>query len=179
MSDNEFLARSVHDLTAAAWFGGSLMGAIGVNGAAAAAHDPKERTRLSRLGWKKWTPVQATALVAHGVAGAALIYQNKGRLATQDGVTRNTVIKAAVTVVGAGVTLYSGIVGKKVGQLAHEGGEGATEPRAGASDELAAAQKQLKVLQWVIPALAGTVVVLGAKHGEMQRPRNVLQGWFR
>lgn len=179
MSDHEYLTRSVHDLTAAAWFGGSLMGAVGLNGAAAAANDPRERTRLSRLGWKRWTPVQAAALVAHGVAGAALIAQNKGRLATQDGVPGATVAKAAVTVAGAVVTLYSGILGKKVGKLAHEGAEGATEPRAGASDELVSAQKQLKVLQWAIPVLAGTVVVLGAKHGELQRPRNVLTGWLR
>ena len=52
MSDNEYLARSIHDLTAAAWFGGSLMGAIGVNGAAAAAQLPQERTRLPNIGWK-------------------------------------------------------------------------------------------------------------------------------
>ncbi|HST73659.1 MULTISPECIES: hypothetical protein [Kocuria] len=179
MSDNEYLARSIHDLTAAAWFGGSLMGAIGVNGAAAAAQLPQERTRLSNIGWKKWAPVQTAALLAHGVAGAALIYQNKGRLAGQEGVTRNTVSKAAVTVVGAGLTLYSRVVGKKVEALAHEGAEGATEPRAGASPELASAQKQLKVLQWVIPAMAGTVIVLGAKHGEMQRPRNILQGLLK
>ena len=179
MSDNEYLTRSVHDLTAAAWFGGSLMGAIGVNGAAAAAKDPQERTRLSSVGWQRWAPVQAAALVAHGVAGAALIYQNKSRLAGQDGVTRATVAKAVVTVAGAGVTLYSGILGKKVREQAHEGAAGATEPHAGASPELASAQKQLRALQWAIPVLAGTVVVLGAKHGEMQRPRNILQGLLK
>ncbi|MEX5269229.1 hypothetical protein [Kocuria sabuli] len=179
MSDNEYLTRSIHDLTAAAWFGGSLMGAVGLNGAAAAAKDPQERTRLSNIGWKKWAPVQAAALIAHGVAGAAIIYQNKGRLAGQDGVTRNTVLKGAVTVVGAALTLYSRVPGKKVEALAHEGAEGATEPHAGASPELASAQKQLKVLQWTIPVLAGTVVVLGAKHGEMQRPRNILQGLLK
>lgn len=32
--------RSLHDLGLAAWFGGNLMGAIGVNGAAAKAKDP-------------------------------------------------------------------------------------------------------------------------------------------
>lgn len=179
MSDHEYLTRSIHDLTAAAWFGGSLMGAIGVNGAAAAAKDPKERTRLSNIGWKKWTPVQAAALVAHGVAGAAILSQNKGRMAGQDGVTRNTVLKGTVTVLGAAATLYSRVPGKKVEALAQEGAEGATEPRAGASSDLAAAQKQLKVLQWLIPALAGSVIVLGAKHGEMQRPRNVLLGLLK
>lgn len=62
------MARSVHDLTAAAWFGGSLMGTIGLNGAAAEAKDPAERTRLSSLGWIKWAPIQTTAFVTHLVA---------------------------------------------------------------------------------------------------------------
>ena len=56
------------------------------------------------------------------------------------------------------------------------GSEGATEPRPDASDELKAAQQQLKMLQWAIPAFAGAVIVLGAKHGEMQRPKNVFAG---
>jgi hypothetical protein len=74
------------------------------------------------------------------------------------------------------VTLYAGILGKKVDQLADQGGEGATEPRAGASDELKAAQQQLRMLQWAIPGFAAAVIILGAKHGEMQRPKNVFAG---
>ncbi len=34
------VARTLHDLGLAAWFGGSLMGAAGVNGAAAVVEDP-------------------------------------------------------------------------------------------------------------------------------------------
>lgn len=37
MSSRNTVVRSLHDLGAAAWFGGSLMGAVGVNGAAGAA----------------------------------------------------------------------------------------------------------------------------------------------
>jgi hypothetical protein len=173
------IARSVHDLTAAAWFGGSLMGAIGLNGAAAEAKDPSERTRLSSAGWMRWAPVQTAAFATHLAADLAIAFENKGRIAKQDGVARDTVIKTAVTLAGAAVTLYSGILGKKVEKLAGEGSEGATEPRPGASDELKAAQQQLKALQWVIPAFAGAVVVLGAKHGEMQRPKNVFAGLQR
>ena len=173
------IARSVHDLTAAAWFGGSLMGAIGLNGAAAEAKDPSERTRLSSAGWMRWAPVQTAAFATHLAADLAIAFENKGRIAKQDGVARDTIIKTAVTVAGAAVTLYSGILGKKVEKLAGEGAEGATEPRPGASDELKAAQQQLKALQWVIPAFAGAVVVLGAKHGEMQRPKNVFAGLQR
>lgn len=179
MTDHEHLTRSIHDLTAAAWFGGSLMGAIGVNGAAAAAEDPQERIRLSGVGWRKWQPVEAAALIAHCVAGAALVRQNRDRLARQDGVARNTALKAAVTVAGVVGSAWAGVAGRRAEALAHEGAEGATEPHAGASPELASAQKQLKVLQWANPVLAGAVVVLGAGHGERQRPRGILQGLLR
>lgn len=90
------------------------MEAIGSNGAAGAAKDPAERTRLSSLGWGKWAPVQAGALAAHVLAGLAVIAENKERMAGQDGVTGLTVDKTAVTVVGAAATLYAGILGKKV-----------------------------------------------------------------
>ncbi|HSU71976.1 MAG TPA: hypothetical protein VLI70_11000 [Micrococcaceae bacterium] len=170
------IARSLHDLTAGAWFGGSLMGAIGLNGATADAKEPAERTRLSSLGWKKWAPIQTAAFGAHILAGLAIIWENKGRLAEQHGVARLSIYKTIVTLTGAAVTLYAGMVGKKVDDLAGEGAEGATEPKAGASPELQSAQRQLKILQWSIPFFAGWVIVLGAKQGEMQRPKNVITG---
>jgi hypothetical protein len=55
MEDNT-LARTLHDVGLAAWFGGSLMGAAGVNGAAAAVHEPTERLRVASTGWARWTP---------------------------------------------------------------------------------------------------------------------------
>lgn len=173
------LARSAHDLGAAAWFGGTLMGAVGLNGATGKAKDPKERTRLSALGWAKWTPVQIAAFALHGIGGVGLILGNKGRVAAQDGVASNTTVKTVVTVLGMALSLYSGIQGKKVGELAAQGGDGATEPRPGASDELAKAQSQLKVTQWLLPVVSGIVVVLGAQQGEMQRPENVKKGLLK
>ncbi len=173
------VARSIHDLTAAAWFGGSLMGAIGLNGAAAEAKDPAERARLSSLGWKKWAPYQAGAFGAHLLSGLAILQENKGRLTAQDGVARLSVYKSVVTLAGAAVTLYAGLLGAKVEKLAAEGARGATEPKPDASEELKTAQQQLKILQWTIPVFAGWVIVLGAKHGEMQRPKNVLKGFIR
>jgi hypothetical protein len=41
---------------------------------------------------------------------------------------------------------------------------------------LRTAQQQLKLLQWAIPGFAALVIILGAKHGEMQRPKNVFAG---
>lgn len=178
MSGNLF-ARSVHDLTAAAWFGGSLMGAIGLNGATAEAEDSTERIRLSSLGWKKWAPIQTAAFAAHLVAGIPIMWSNKERMMKQDGVSRLSMWKTIITVLGAAETLYAGILGKKVDALSQEGAQGATEPGAGASPDLRAAQKQLKYLQWMIPVFAGAVIVLGAKHGEMQRPTKVLEGLLK
>ncbi|HEX2246062.1 MAG TPA: hypothetical protein VHH13_00705 [Arthrobacter sp.] len=175
MSGN-LIARSVHDLTAGAWFGGSLMGAIGLNGATAQAKDPTERARLSSLGWKKWAPVQAGAFGAHLLSGIPLVMKNADRLGSQHGVVRLSVYKAIVTLAGAGVTAYAGLLGRKVEKLSQEGTAGATEPGQTSSDELAQAQRQLKILQWTIPVFAGWVMVLGAKEGEMQRPQNVAQG---
>ena len=95
------VARAIHDLTAGAWFGGSLMGAIGLNGAAATAKDPAERTRLSSLGWKRWAPVQAGAFAAHLLSGLAITWENKGRTAAQEGVAGLNAYKTAVTLTGA------------------------------------------------------------------------------
>ena len=175
MSGN-LIARSVHDLTAGAWFGGSLMGAIGLNGAAAQAKDPRERARLSSLGWKKWAPVQAGAFGAHLLSGIPLVLKNADRLGSQHGVVRLSVYKAIVTLTGAGVTAYAGLLGRKVEKLSNEGAAGATEPSPTSSEELAQVQRQLKILQWTIPVFAGWVMVLNAKEGEMQRPQNVALG---
>ncbi len=178
MSGN-LLARSIHDLSAAAWFGGSLMGAVGLNGAASEAKDATERTRLSSLGWKKWAPIQTGAFAAHLASLGPILWENKGRYAQQHGVMAATWTKTAVTVAGAAATLYAAVLGKKVDELSEEGARGATEPGAGASPELAKAQKQLQQLQWMIPGFAAAVIVLGAKHGEMQRPKNVKLGLLK
>jgi uncharacterized membrane protein len=39
MAETNVLARTMHDLGAAVWTGGSLMGAVGLNGASAQASD--------------------------------------------------------------------------------------------------------------------------------------------
>lgn len=170
MSERNTLARSMHDLGLAAWFGGSLMGAVGLNGATAQAADPRERLRLSAKGWGLWAPVNAAAIGTHVVGSVSLIAANKARLAAQPEARTNTLVKTVLTVVAAGVTAYSGMLGTKVAKQAHEGGEGATEPSPGVSPKLTAAQKQLRAMQWAIPALTGTLVVLAAQQGEQQRP---------
>ncbi|MFH5823124.1 hypothetical protein [Georgenia sp. AZ-5] len=181
MSERNTLVRSMHDLGLDAWFGGSLMGAIGLNGAASAAADPNERLTLSSKGWGMWAPVNAAAIGTHVVGSVGLIAGNKARLMSQPEAMQNTIVKSVLTVVAVGMTVYSGMLGAKVAREAQRGGEGAagpapqgamgaTEPSPGSSATLAAAQKQLKALQWAIPLVTGLLVVLGAQQGEQQRP---------
>jgi uncharacterized membrane protein len=169
MAERDTLIRSMHDLGAAAWFGGSLMGAVGVNGAADAAKDPTERVRLSSIGWAKWTPWQVAAVGVHAVGGIGLLITNRRRSREQPGAHANNVVKMIVTAAAAGVTAYSGVLGSRVAKHSDEGAAGSVTPGGSSSAELASAQRQLKICQWVIPALSGTIVVLGAIHGEQQR----------
>ena len=69
MAQDNTLARSLHDLGLAAWFGGSLMGAVGLNGAAAVVDQPGQRLRVANAGWARWTPVNLAGIAAH-LAGA-------------------------------------------------------------------------------------------------------------
>jgi hypothetical protein len=170
MSERNTLIRSMHDIGLAAWFGGNLMGAVGLNGGTAEATDPRERLRLSSAGWAKWAPVQLAALVVHGVGGVGLILANKSRLAAQPDARRNTVIKLVVTGAALASTAYSAMLGTKMAKHSEEGGTGVTEPAVTASDELASAQSQQKVFQWVTPALTAVLLVLSAQQGEQQRP---------
>lgn len=169
MAFRNTVVRSLHDAGLAAWFGGSLMGAVGLNNGTATAAEPTERLRLSSNGWASWAPWQIGAIAAHAVGGLGLILGNRGRLQHQAGAQANTVIKLAVTGIAAATTAYSGYLGYQLQQRQAEGTDGVTEPAPGASDELASAQRQLRILQWATPALTGVLVVLGAQQGEQQR----------
>jgi hypothetical protein len=172
MGTRDTVLRTMHDAGAAAWFGGSLMGAVGLNGAAADAKDPRERTRLSADGWMRWAPVNAAAIGAHLLGGAGILWANKGRQVTQQGVGSNTALKTAITATALGLSAYGAFLGAKVAKAADQApAKGATEPSEETPEDIAAAQRQLKVIQWATPVLTGAIVALGAQQGEMQRPR--------
>jgi hypothetical protein len=176
MSERNTVIRSLHDLGLAAWFGGSLAGAVGINGAAADVSDRKERLHVANAGWARWRPVNLAAIAAHLVGGAGILYANKSRIVGQKGVGASTVAKLVLTGAALGATAWSGALGKKLEQYDNTPVEGGTEPAPETPTEVANAQKQLKVLQWVIPALTGGLEVLTALHGEQQRPNQQLPG---
>jgi hypothetical protein len=176
MAQNNTVARSLHDLGLAAWFGGSLMGAVGLNGAAAVVDQPEQRLRVANAGWARWTPVNLAGIAAHLAGGSILLVTNKGRVASQRGVATATIAKTALTGLALAATGYSRSLGAKLQRVGDAPAEGGTTPTEGTPDEVAKAQRQLNVLQWVIPGLTGATLVLNAKMGEQQRPTNVTTG---
>ena len=179
MTNDNSIARSLHDLGLATWFGGSLMGAVGLNGAAAQVEEPKQRLRVANSGWSRWTPVNLAGIAGHLAGGAVLLGANKGRVASQQGVAQATVVKTALTGAALAATAWSRALGAKLDQAGEVPVEGGTEPSADTPEDVAKAQRQLKVLQWVIPALTGAVLVVNARMGEQQRPAQVTGGAFR
>ena len=175
-STDNTLARSLHDLGLAAWFGGSLMGATGVNGAAAVVQDPTQRLRVANSGWARWTPLNLAGIVAHLAGGVVLTGANKGRLAGQQGVAATSTVKTALTVTALGVTGYARVLGKKLERAGDVPVEGGTDPSVDTPRTWPRAQHQPKPLQRAIPTLTGAVLVLNARMGEQQRPAQVSGG---
>ena len=178
-SNDNTVARTLHDVGLATWFGGSLMGATGVNGAAAAVQDPTQRLRVANTGWARWTPLNLAGIAAHLAGGAVLTGANKSRLAGQQGVAAASGVKTALTVAALGTTAYARVLGKKLERAGDVPVEGGTTPSPTTPDQVTRAQRQLTMLQWVIPALTGALLVINARMGEQQRPTQITKGLVR
>lgn len=187
MPETHTVARSLHDLGLAAWFGGSLMGAVGVNGGG----DMDEATsRYATSAWDRWTPVNVAAVGAHLFGGTVLTATNKGRLAGQKGVGTAAITKGVLTAAALGASGYARMLGRKIDAAADttaidektngaRAGSGKKEQRAVSAIDDARARRQLRMLQWAVPILTGLVLVLNAKMGEQQRPHAVATGFLR
>jgi hypothetical protein len=176
MDNDNTLARTAHDLGLAAWFGGSLMGAIGLNGASREVDDPKQRVRVANAGWERWTPANAAAIGSYLVGGSILTGTNKGRIFGQKGVAAASIAKVGLTALTLGATAYARSLEQKLLELGDVPAEDGITPTAGTPDEIGKTQKQLKVLQWAIPANVAALIALSAKMGEQQRPASIAKG---
>ncbi|MEV8518060.1 hypothetical protein [Dactylosporangium sp. NPDC051484] len=176
MNEEHTLVRTLHDVGAAVWLGGSLMGAVGLNGASKDVTDPDDRTRTAARGWARWAPVSAAAIGAHLLGGLGLLIANRGRVLSQSGVTANTAVKTALTLAAIGTTAYSGVLGVRLARAGKVPAEGGTVPSDATPHDVAVTLQQLRALQWVTPALTTAIVALGAQQGEQQRPSRMLAG---
>ena len=175
MSRNTVL-RSLHDVGLAGWFGGSLMGAVGLNAAAGVVNDPRERSRVANAGWDRWTPVNAAAIGAHLVGAAGLLVANRDRVMNQRGVASMSAVKTALTVAAMASTALARVEGAKVSRNDGAPVASGAEPLPQTPDEVATAQQRLRMLQWAIPASTGLLLVVSALAGEQQRPSEVGRG---
>ncbi|MDM4718274.1 hypothetical protein QTQ03_01240 [Micromonospora sp. WMMA1363] len=176
MSERHTALRSMHDLGLAAWFGGSLMGAFGVNGSAAQISDSTQRLPAASAGWARWTPVNAAAIGAHLAGAVGELVTESPRMAVQAGVGRASTVKTALTVSALAVTGYSRLLGMRLEKAGNPPVDGTTEPNHSTPSDVASCQRQMKMLQWAIPALTGALIVVTAYMGEQQKPGQVLRG---
>jgi hypothetical protein len=172
------LSRSLHDVGLSAWFGGTLANAVSLNPASAEAKTATGSGAVTNAGWDKWTPVNAAAIGVHLVGSVGQLADNKGRVGGQQGVASMALAKTALTAAALGVTAYSRVLGKKVSEHHDVPVQDATTPSLATPDDTAKAQSQLRVLQWVVPALTGTLVVVSSLAGEQQRAAEVSKGIF-
>lgn len=179
MTRRNTVVRSLHDLGLAAWFGGSLMGAVAVNGASRDMALRDERVAISTDAWNRFTPVGVVAIGSHLVGSVGLLVANRGRVRRQRGVGASSAAKAVLTGVALGVTGYARLQGNTLAGNEQTTAAGATVPSGETHPDVAAAQQRLRLLQWAVPAATGGLVVLNAVHGEQQRPAEQLTGRVR
>ncbi|MVA75084.1 hypothetical protein GC722_03435 [Auraticoccus sp. F435] len=163
------VSRALHDVGLSAWFGGTLANAVGLNKAAGAADSARAAGKVANVGWDAWTPVNALAIGAHLLGSVGQLAGNKERIAAQQGVGTMSVVKTLLTAAALGVTAYSRVLGKKVSSAEAPPAESGTEPSVGTPPDVAAAMRKLKLLQWAVPVLTGSLLVLSSYAGEQQR----------
>jgi hypothetical protein len=174
MSTNT-ISRTLHDVGLALWTGGSTMGAVGLNGAATAA-EPRKRLQIAGEGWNRWAPAHVGAIAAYGVGSIGLTLGNRERLRAQRGVASLAAAKTVLTAAALAADAYADVLGRRAGKAGDVPVAGATEPAEETPDDLASTLRRLRVVQWVVPALTGALVVVSARMGEQERPQAVARG---
>jgi len=179
--DSHVLSQAVHDLGAALWFGGSVMGAAGVNKSGGDLRDGLDKVRVAGSAWQRFAPAQWAGIAAVLGAGARLSAADSDRLVAQHGWARAGSTKAAVAVAGAAATAYAAYTGQKVGKLAEQQGaalqvQDANTPSAQTPPELAAWQKKQRAAQYLVPLLSGANIVLNSYLVRTARPGATLSG---
>ena len=179
MTQRHVVARALHDIGLATWFGGTVFGAVSLNAASATVPVPTQRTRVSNVGWARFWPVEALGTAAY-LAGALRITQTDAyRLRQQKGVSASSWAKTGITAAALGAAGYTGFLGQQVMQAGDVPAASGVEPLPETPERTAKAMRQLHVLQWVVPALVGGIWLTTAWQAEQQRPGQVLAGLLR
>ena len=174
---------SLQNLGLATWAGGSLMGAVGLNGAAAALDDPREQAAVATAGWRRWAPVNAAGLGAFALGGTGLLLSDRhrprgGRAAGSTSAKRTSakrtaptsaVAQVVATTIGMGVAAWSARLSQNLVQAGPVPVQGSTQPGPDTPPDVARTQLQLKVVQWLNPLVAFSLVGLSSWQAEQDR----------
>lgn len=155
--------RAAHDVGLAAWFGGSYMGAVALNGVSREVDDPTQRARVANAGWFRWAAVVPVAVGAH-LIGATGLTRSQGCPGRP---TALSMLRAGVTVAAMLTTLESGRSGRQVVRYGDVPVATAVQPIAATPAPVARAQRRLRVVQWLIPALTGSLLIIDALQQEV------------
>jgi hypothetical protein len=158
------IIRATHLLTNAAWFGGSLMGAVALNPAAREGDDAQEQAQISDEGWTRWGPVQGAAIGLHLLSGIGIVADNRRRVLAHPPTTTAVVLKTVLTGVAVAASAAAYRSGAELGDAQ---GAAGTDPAA--ADRARSLAGRMRWLQWATPAATAGLLVLDAYLGEQQR----------
>jgi uncharacterized membrane protein len=156
--------RATHLLTNAAWFGGSLAGAVALNPASRTGDDARERAEIADEGWRRWGPVQGAAVGLHLLSGIAILADNRRRVVAHRPTTAAVILKTALTGAAVMVSAEAYRSGAELG-AAMERADDDPEARRRARE----LTQRMSWLQWGTPAATAALLAVDAYLGEQQR----------
>ena len=158
------IVRATHVLTNAAWFGGSLAGAVALNPASQQGDDARERAQIADEGWRRWGPVQGAAIALHLLSGVAILADNRRRVLEHRPTTAAVILKTALTGTAILVSAEAYRSGAELGDAVER-----AQTDAAAASKARALTRRMGWLQWATPAATSGLLVLDALLGEQQR----------
>ena len=158
------IVRATHVITNAAWFGGSLAGAVALNPASRQGGDARERAQIADEAWRRWGPVQGAAIGLHLLSGVAILADNRRRVVGHRPTAAAVILKTALT----GTAIMVSAEAYRSGAELREALERAeTDPAA--RDKARKLIRRMSRLQWATPATTAGLLALDAYLGEQQR----------
>jgi hypothetical protein len=164
MSGYSTLVRATHLVTNAAWFGGSLMGAVALNPASREGDGAHEQAEIADEGWSRWGRVQGASIGLHLVSGLAIVADNRRRVVAHTPTTVAVVAKSVLT----GAALAASGAAYRIGAELGDAQERADVDPSAAGKARSLATR-MRWLQWATPVTTAGILVLDAYLGEQQR----------
>lgn len=186
-TDSHAVAQATHDVGSALWFGGAVMGAVGVNRTGGELPEGIDRIRVAKAAWRRFAPLEWAGIGAASLAGLQLTRTGARRIALQKGFGGATALKALTMVLGVATTAYSAYCGSKIASAAEravdEGAtievKDATMPASATPQQVATWQRRQQVIQYAVPVLAGANIALGSYLSQSYRPVATSKGVLR